>query len=223
LLFALACGASLAHKYPYGGTRHVAYLVIPAVAGVSIATARLVSERWTRGLALAFVIVAACVIFGKQRQPYMTRADQSRARMTDAMAFVRQNVVPGGVIFTDFESSMILGHYLCDEKPITAEASGTQFESFDCSGYRVVSTNRRTATNFTPAVFLELRRSLAASYGLKPYEPVWVFQAGWGADLPEGLRSESPAFRDLPFRAFGNNIKIFKVITRLFLADSLPM
>ena len=40
LPFAIAGSASLAHVYPYGGTRHVAFLIIPAVAGVSVALAR---------------------------------------------------------------------------------------------------------------------------------------------------------------------------------------
>jgi len=208
-LFALACGASFAHVYPYGGTRHTAYLIIPAVAGVSFAGARLAAGRWARGLALALLIVVTCAVFGKQHQPYMTRADQSGAHMTEAMAFLRQSVAPGGVIFTDFESSMILGHYLCEQQPITVQESNSQFEMFSCGGYRVVAANRRTATNFTPEVFLGLGKNLIETCGLKPNEPVWIFQAGWGANLPERLRSESTRFRDLPFRAFGNDIKIF--------------
>ena len=218
LLFALGCAASLAHKYPYGGTRHIAYLIIPAVAGVSFAIARMASERWTRGLALGLLVVVICAGFGKQRQPYMTRADQSRANMREAMAFVRDNVAPGSLIFTDFESSMFLGHYLCEQKPISVEAASLQFESFYCSRYHVVSTNRRTATNFTPEVFLKLGDNVTAIYGLKPGESLWVFQAGWGADLPERLRAESPKFRDLAFRAFGNNIKIFEAPGRFATA-----
>ncbi len=210
-LFVLACVASFAHVYPYGGTRHTSYLIIPAVSGVSFAIARLARENWTRGVALALVMVVACAVFGKQHQPYMTRADQSRAHMGEAMTFLRENVAPGGVIFTDFESSMILGHYLCEQKPISVQDLGAQFEGFSCGGYRVVAANRRTATNFTPEVFLGLGESLIEACGLKPGAPVWIFQAGWGADLPERLRSEGAGFRDLPFRAFGNDIKVFSM------------
>ncbi|SPF36903.1 membrane hypothetical protein [Candidatus Sulfotelmatobacter kueseliae] len=211
LLFALACGASLAHVYPYGGTRHTAYLIIAAVAGVSLATARIAAGCWTRGVALALVLVVISAAFGKQHQPYMTRADQSRERMTEGMTFLRENVAPAGVIFTDFESGLVLGHYLCDAKPISVQDLGSEFERFSCGGYRVVSTKRTTATNFTPEVFLGLERNLAETCGVKPGEPIWIFQAGWGADLPARLRSEIPQFHDLPFRAFGNNIKIFKL------------
>jgi uncharacterized membrane protein len=213
LLFALACAASLAHVYPYGGTRHTAYLIIPAVAGVSFATARLTGGRWTSGVALALAIVLVSAVFGKQHQPFMTRADQSRERMSDALAFLRENVVSQGLIFTDLQSSLVLGHYLCGQKPIAVQPVGSQFETFSCGEYRVVSANGHTATNFTPEVFVRLERDLVPSLRLKPDEPIWVFEAGWVADLPERLRNESPGFRNLQFHAFGNNIKIFKLMT----------
>jgi len=208
-LFALACGASLAHVYPYGGTRHTAYLIIPAITGVSFAAARITRGRWTRGVTLALVIVVVCALFGKQHHPYMTRADQSRERMNEALAFLRANVAPGGLIFTDLQSSLVLGHYLCEQKPITVQVASAQFETFSCDGYRIISTNGFTATNFTPEPFLRLKKDLVENLRLKPNEPIWVFQAGWVADLPERLCSESAGFRDLQFHAFGNNIKIF--------------
>ena len=41
----LPAASSLAHLYPYGGTRHVAFLIIPAVAGVSVAIACLATRK----------------------------------------------------------------------------------------------------------------------------------------------------------------------------------
>jgi len=210
-LFAIACGASLAHVYPYGGTRHIAYLIIPALAGVSFAVGRLASGRWTRGVALGLIIVITCIVFGQQHRPYMTRSDQSTKQMTSAMAFLRQNVAPGGLIFTDFESSLILAHYLCEQRPVSVQASSLQFETFSCGGYRVVSASRRGAMYFSPENFLNLWQPFLQTYAVKAGEPVWIFQAGWGVDLPERLRSLSAGFHDLPFRTFGSNIKIFKL------------
>jgi hypothetical protein len=210
LLFAIACGTSLAHVYPFGGTRHSAFLIIPAVAGVSFATARIAAQRWALGVALTLAIIAVCAIFGRQHQPFITRDDQNRARMTEAMNFVRSNVPAGGLILTDYESSMVLGHYLCAQRPFAVQVSSPQFETFNCDEDRIVTANRTTATNFTPEVFLNLGRSFVSTYDPKQGTAVWIFQAGWGVDLPEKLR-ESPEFHDLQFRAFGNNIKIFKL------------
>jgi uncharacterized membrane protein len=75
LPFVVAGIVSLAHVYPYGGTRHVAFLIMPAVAGVSVAMGRLAAERWGRGIAIAALVIAACVAFGKPRQPRMERSD----------------------------------------------------------------------------------------------------------------------------------------------------
>jgi hypothetical protein len=210
LLFALACGASLAHIYPYGGTRHSSFLIIPAIAGVSVCCAWLAQSNWARGVTFAIVVIAICTIFGRPHQPYIARADQKRERMTAAMDFLRSSVAPGELIFTDYESSMILGHYLCRQQPIRTESAGSQFETFTCEGHRVVTANRTTATNFTPDVFLSLGQSLFSTFNAKGGDRVWVFQAGWGVDLPERLR-ESSRFHNLPFQSFGNNIKILKL------------
>ena len=53
LPFVVACGASLAHVYPYGGTRHIAFLMIPGVAGVGIAVDQLMDQRWFRAVGFA--------------------------------------------------------------------------------------------------------------------------------------------------------------------------
>jgi hypothetical protein len=50
------------------------------------------------------------------------------------------------------------------------------------------------------------------AYNLKPGDPVWVVQAGWGVDLPEDLRKHYAEFHDLRFESFGKNIKIFKMM-----------
>jgi hypothetical protein len=71
LPFAIAGIAGLAHVYPYGGTRHIAFLIIPAMAGVSVALACMSAGKWRRGLAIAALVIVACVAFGKPRQPRM--------------------------------------------------------------------------------------------------------------------------------------------------------
>lgn len=220
LPFAIAGCASLAHLYPYGGTRHVAFLIIPGVAGVSVAMARLASGRWTRGLAIAACVLVACITFGKPRRPTMDRADQSRTHMTAAMDFVSQNTARQNVatrdidastlIFTDYQSDLILGHYLCRQQPISFEPSTPDFEMFSC-GQRVISASYKTATLFTANNFATQWNRLVETYRLKPGDTVWIFQAGWDADLPEDLRENVAEFHGLRFESFGNNIKIFRL------------
>jgi hypothetical protein len=211
LPFVMAAAASLAHIYPYGGTRHVAFLVIPGVAGVSVAIACLARGRWTRGATIAAFLLAACIVFGKPRPPLMERADQDRARMEAAIDFVQQNVGPSDLIFTDYQTDLILGHYLCRQHPIFFNAAPPNFEEFPCAEHRVISADYKewmfSADNFT-----EEWPQFMLAYRLNPGDTVWIVQAGWGVDLPEDLRNHVAEFRDLPFESFGKNIKIFKMI-----------
>jgi len=209
--FVVASIASLAHVYPYGGTRHVAFLVIPGVAGVSVAVARLAGQNWLRAVAVAGLMLVLCVLFGKERQPYIQRHDQSRARMNEAIDFLHQKASPPDLVFTDYESELVLGHYLCGQKPITFEAPALDFEGFSCDGVRVVSASYKAATLFDANRFFNSWNRLIETYRLKPGATVWIAQAGWGVDLPEDLQRQFAEFRDLRFESFGNNIKIFKL------------
>ncbi len=210
LPFAIAAGAGLAHVYPYGGTRHVAFLIIPGTAGVAVAMARLGAGRCGRALTMAAFVLVVCIALGRPRRPRMDRADQSRTQMVAAMKFVRQNINPSDVIFTDYESDLVLGHYLCQQRPIWFEPSTADFEVFSC-GHRVVSASYKAATLFTPDSFVNLWGRLVQTYRLKPGDTVWIFQAGWEVNLPEDLRSQLAEFRELRFESFGNNIKLFKL------------
>lgn len=211
LPFAIIGGACLAHVYPYGGTRHVAFLIIPAIAGVSVAIARLAEGRWGRGLTITALVVVACFVFGKPRQPWMERADQSRTNMAKAMDFVRKNIAPSGLIFTDYQSDLILGHYLCRQRPIFLDVAPVGFEQFHCEGYQVASTDYKTAWMLSADDFPQDWQRVVEAYNLKPGDTVWIVQMGWGIYLPEDLRKHFAEFRDLHFDSFGNNIKIFKM------------
>ncbi len=211
LPFVVAAGASLAHVYPYGGTRHVAFLTIPGVAGVSSVIARLAAGRWVRGLAIAALVIVLCVAFGKPRRPSMDRADQSRTNMAQAMDFVRKHIDPSDLIFTDYQTDLILGHYLCRQHPVSFEAAPANFEQFSCGDHRVVATDYKTAWMFGAGNFPEEWRRFVQSYSLKPGDTVWVVQAGWEVDLPEDLQRHFAEFHGLRFESFGNNIKIFEM------------
>jgi hypothetical protein len=211
LPFAIAGGASLAHVYPYGGTRHVAFLIIPGVAGVSLAMAHLARGRWGRGVGIAAFVLVACIAFGKPRPPRMDRADQSRANMAAAMEFIRQNMDPSDLIFTDYQTDLILSHYLCQQRPVSLDLAPANFEQFSCAGHRVASTDYKTEWMLWANNFPQHWQQLVQAYNLKPGDTVWIFQSGWGIELPEDLRKHFAEFHDLRFESFGDNIKIFKM------------
>ena len=210
LPFAVAAVASLAHVYPYGGARHIAFLIIPGVAGVSVAIAHSAAGKWGRGLAIAALVIVTCIAFGKPRRPTMDRADQCRTHMADAIKFAR-NIDPADLIVADYQTDLILGHYLCQQRPISFEPAPANFEQFSCDGHRVVSTDYKTAWTFLANNFPREWQRVVQAYSLKPGDTVWFVQAGWEADLPEDLRTHYAEFRDLRFESFGNNIKMFRM------------
>jgi len=210
LPFAIASLASLAHKYPYGGTRHLAFLIIPGIAGVSIAIARLAACRWGRAIGMTAVVLVACVAFGKLRQPRMDRANQSEKNMTAAIQFIRQNVSPLDLIFTDYQTDLILGHYLCNQRPIAIQPSPEDFEQFSCAGHEIVSTDYKTAWMFSAEDFPTEWLRLVKSYNLKPGDSVWIIEAGWGVDHSEDLRSRLLQVPGQQLESFGKSIKIFR-------------
>ncbi|MGA9390630.1 MAG: glycosyltransferase family 39 protein [Candidatus Sulfotelmatobacter sp.] len=217
LPFAIGAIAALAHVYPYGGTRHVAFLIIPGVAGVSVVIASLAAERWERGLAITAFIVLACIAFGKTRPPRIERVDQSQKNMLTATEFLKQNVKPSELIFTDYQTDLILGHYLCQQRPISFESAPGTFEQFSCGGSQVVSEDYRL-WQFWASNFPQAWQRLVEDYKLKPGQTVWIVQAGWGVALPQYLQRHFAEFRGLQFESFGKNILIFK----LLVGESMP-
>ena len=229
--FALACIGSFLHVYPYGGTRHVAFLIIPGVTGVSVAMAHLAAtpsgtgptaktKTWTRAVAIGASVLVACIAFGKPRQPRMDRADQSRAHMAAAIEFIQTQIRPSDLTFTDYETDLILGHYLCRQQPISFEAAPATFEQFSCGGHRVISQDF-TGWMFSADNFSKQWQHLVQAYGLRAGDTVWVLQAGWDADLAENLRHQMQ-FHDLHFESFGRNIKLFKMTVGQQISTSTP-
>jgi hypothetical protein len=212
LPFVIASSASLAHVYPSGGTRHMAFLLIPAMAGVSVAIVCVASRRWIRGVGIAALVLIVCVFFGKPRRPFMERADQSNALMAKAVEFVAANGRDSAFVLTDYQSDLILGHYLCGKKPLALDESIVGFESFSCGGVRVLSADYKTATLFDASLFGKVWEEAIRKMEPKEGSSVLIFQAGWDANLPEELSSADPQFRALRFESFGSNIKIFKLI-----------
>ena len=208
--FLLNYAAALFDLYPYGGTRHCIFLAMFAITGVSICVARIARQNALRGIAISLALVSLCWLFRTNHAPYIARADQSRAHMDRAVAFIKEQIPQSQAILVDYESALELGHYLCAQTPISYDAAIPGFLGFHCGGHRVVSTGPDLWA-FTTPVFLEQWGNLMQSGYFRPGEEVWVLQAGWMVKLDEDLRKEFPQFRNLKTQSFGNNIRFFNL------------
>ncbi len=211
LPFVINGAAAILGLYPYGGTRHSAFLVPFATAGVSYAMAKLSRQRLAHALGGAILTIAACQLFGAPHRPYMHREDQRRANMTQAIDAIRREVSPSDMIFVDFQTNFLLRFYLCpDAGP--GVFSGSSLKEYSCSGSRVVSTSSDTSI-LTADIFPRRWNDMIKTYNLKPDRTVWTFQAGWDVGLARGLQERVSEFHDLKSEFFGQNISLFKLTT----------
>jgi 4-amino-4-deoxy-L-arabinose transferase-like glycosyltransferase len=218
LPFVVAAGASIARMYPYGGTRHSAFLIMFALAGVSFLLAKLVKQRITRGIALAILIVAVCAAFGKPHRPYMLREDQSRSQMVRALGFIHVQIPQSDLIFVDYQTRLLLGYYLCPLQPVPFSAPVGSLEEFQCNGYHIVAPGPDLYI-FTAENFVSRWDQLLQSVPLKSDQSVWVIQAGWEVALAHDLHSRLPDFGEINPQAFGRDITIFKLSRATNLHD----
>jgi len=210
LPFALGAGFAIARIYPYGGTRHSAYLIMFAAAGVSFLMAKVVKQRIGSGIVLAILIVAVCSAFAQPHRPYMLRADQSRKQMIRALEFIRAQIPQSDLIFVDYQTRLLLGYYLCPQQPVSFSAPVGSFEDFQCGGHRVVAAGPDLYI-FSTESFLRRWNDLLGSFRMKPGQGVWVIQAGWEVDLSQELENRFPEFHELNPQSFGKNISIFRL------------
>jgi Dolichyl-phosphate-mannose-protein mannosyltransferase len=209
LPFLINWAAATMNLYPYGGTRHSAFLMPFAVAGVSPAVAKLAREKFALTSGGAILIVAICQLLGVPHRPYMLREDQHRVNMTQAINAIRQRVSAEDTIFVDFQTSFLLRFYLCPDA-IPLGLPDAPLRTYPCDGYRVVSTDSDT-TILTADTFLRPWNDLKRTGNLKPGQTVWIFQAGWDIALARQLRERFPEFHDLKSDSFGRNISLFKL------------
>jgi Dolichyl-phosphate-mannose-protein mannosyltransferase len=209
--FLLNYSAALLDLYPYGGTRHCVYLAIFAIAAVAAGILKIAGQNTVRGITISAFIVALCFMFRTNHAPYIARADENRANMDHAVSFIREKIPQSDPIFADYETGIELGHYLCEQRPVTYDGSIPGFLVFNCGRHRIISTITDVWA-FSPSVFLNQWANLVRSEQLKLGETVWVVQAGWMVKLDEDLRKEFPEFHDLRTQKYGNNIRFFQLI-----------
>jgi hypothetical protein len=220
LPFLLNCAAAILGVYPYGGTRHCAVLVIPGIAGVSFVLARWMRLRTARGVVVAILVVAFCNAFGTPSWPYMLRRDQNGQQMTQAMTALRQEVSLNDPVFVDYQTSLLLNHYLCPQRAeaMSFDSSSPQTETYDCAGHKIISAGP-SVWRFELQSFVNEWNQAVHTYSLKPGDKVWVIQEGWGIQLASELQ-DLPEFRGLQPQSFGKNITIFELTVRNEMPDS---
>jgi hypothetical protein len=211
--FALNWIAVVAGLYPYGRTRQCMFLALFALPGVAVALASIVGNSIGPACGLALLMVICCHAFGTlQGRDMLPLAEQRHEHMDKLMEFVRSNIGPNDLIYTDQATSYQLRHYLCNQKPVSVDVSPDGFESFRCEGLHLVFSRPNAGALTAPGVDARWHDT-DARLELPPGH-IWVVQGGWASGLGEALQHVS-GFTQMEVHSFGRYLEIFRLPTRL--------
>lgn len=203
LPFVVNCGAAIAGLYPYGGTRHNAFLAPFAVGGAALGLATWMPARlWAKSLVL--VIALALCNFFPAPPPLIRARNHSAVLMKNAVGYLRQSAPPGSVLLADYQSGLLLGYYACGHAIVEVFPQLQRFAKADCGPYTVITAGTqewRFNANDLPGQLA----NVAETFGITPGTKVWLFDAGWITDLAPALSTEN---RCSAPRTFGENIQI---------------
>ena len=209
LPFAINCGAALMGAYPYGGTRHDSYLAIFAMPAVAFAVTRWgPSRRWARPLAIA-IALAICNFTVAPAGSYIRPDNQKKELMDQAVAYLRGSAAPGSIVFSDFESGLLLSYYVC-ESDITRSGELTEYFYISrCGNYQSASLLPRLWV-FRADTFPMQVQSLAKNEPLRGRE-MWLFQAGFIVDREPEFQELLKKYACPAPRKFGANIVVCRI------------
>ena len=112
LPFCLGAAAAILRVFPYGGSRHSAYLCLFIAAGAGIGIASLSIQRIVPALVITLYLMLAGNIF--EVTPY-GNIPRERHRLKDlrvAIDYLVSTVPPGSIVLTDSGTGFLLAYYL---------------------------------------------------------------------------------------------------------------
>jgi hypothetical protein len=215
LPFVLNWAAVAAGKYPYGRMRQCVFLAMFGLAGVSVAVSIMARRRTVAAAAIGLAVVLLAQAFGTlQDRDSFPLAQQRHEHLDQMLQFIRSNVGPEDVIFTDQATSFQLRHYLCNQKPVAIEPTTNGLEEFRCEGSHVVFTGPNEGA-LTPVTVAALWREANLPVVVSSTsEHVWVVQGGWASGLGEALE-RLPGFGRIDVHPFGKYLELFKLPPRI--------
>ena len=202
-----ATGGVLA-LYPFAGTRHIVFLIIPTVAGVAFIIRQVVGPRPAAILLAALVLMP---LWNAARLDYAAgwrqdRESAKRSHVLEAVKFVRQEMPNGGIIFSDLESDYVFRRYLFRGRVGSSEKTPPGVSEHDLDGYRMITLNywKVSADSFGDAF-----ARMAESYGLEPGTVVYAVSCGWSQSLVRYLRKLDINYPTV--REFGSRVGVLAI------------
>ncbi len=204
LPFVVNCGAALAGLYPYGATRHNAFLAIFGLGGACFGIARWKPARAWITPAVVITCLAVCNLFPAP-PPLIRASNHRRILMQEAVNSLQASVPAGSILFADYQSGLLLGYYVCGHGVVQVFPPYESFVQSDCGAYTAI-TARPQEWKFYSNDFAEQLAKFAQASKLAPGTKVWLFDAGWITDSTPALRSQLQQRGCPEPKTFGENV-----------------
>jgi hypothetical protein len=199
--FCAGFAAAVLQVFPFGGSRHQAYLLPFLAAGMSAAF------LWfRRGLAAPLLLVGALLapLWVIHAAPDNAIRFMRKGDMTAAIEYLRRTVPRGTPLFVDYYTRLLLTYYLGRDDPSldTLNTLRSKPGVEECIGGYGVVEPRKFVWTFSPDTVLGQVAESARGLGVPSGDPLWVMSAA-------GLDS-SPASRLWVGKEFGR-VSVIKV------------
>lgn len=175
LPFAIGCAGAIAGLYPYGGSRHVAYLAPFLVAGIAISIAWLSRKVSWAGIAATVALLVVCTM-RVEPLSYISPADQASEHIERAVQYIHESVPAGGILVVDYNSSLVARYYLCSGKGNSIRSFESQIGEFSCGTYEMARA-RGGDWNLTSENLGPILAAMEKQFRWKQGRPIWLVQA----------------------------------------------
>lgn len=172
LPLAVTAAAGSIGIYPYGGTRHDAFLAVFVVACDSIAIAALAREKT---VVLSLMAVCLIPVWLVTAQPnYLDEPPQvcKISQMRSALDYLSSREPHPQVLLADEIGGNTMNYYICHGAVSQWQHIGAGLNTYLCAGYRILTVELWGAPPAAfPAALEQARRAMPGQFP----DPAWVF------------------------------------------------
>lgn len=173
LPFCLACAGAMLGVFPYGTSRHTAFLGILIAAGAAQGVSTLTRARMLPVLMAAVFLIPIWIATALGDEMAIPESRHRLLWMRDAVQFLRTNAAPGSVVVTDRGTDLMLAYYLGSSD--YDASSIAPFLVRESGGFRIVSVR-----SFQFRDDKKLREAVSGAEQVFRLEgPVWVAAGGF--------------------------------------------
>lgn len=180
----VTAAAAIARFYPYGGSRHDAFLAVFLAPAIAVAIAFAVRRKLWILLSMGACLIPAWLAAAQPDLLDDKPAVSKRKQMQDALAYLSTRMPRPGVLVVDQLGSVTLDYYLCHGQKDDWRTLAPDVNSYRCAGYRFVTTESWGAPYAAYTAALAQARKTGPE--LFP-EPVWAFLISFTRDTDTTL------------------------------------